>query len=392
MYRRISTSDKSPVLICAIGFLRWLDPLLLYIAVIGQYYDITLAQIFIMQSICALVLVLAEIPAGMLSDRYGRLPTLILSCLLFVISSTIFWWHPAFVTWMLAESVMALAIACYSGTDTALLFEVCEKNRTYQYAFMESILQTCSRFAEFISAIIGFLCLKLHHSAPILGLLFTKLSMLCATLYLSAKHARIDAIPGHPDKQNDRGLTTLWQALQHRRLKYVIVYAMLISALSITMFWMIQATMLQTQIQSLAMMSIWLAYYALASVASYLSTLFSKPSERRIMALPVLIIAIVAVAYSMPAFKVFAITCSGCLFGLAQPMINMLINENTAPKHRATFHSIYSVGTRLLLVVVLPVTGYLAQNHPIHGVWLWLLSLASLSLVLAIPAAMVHSN
>jgi MFS family permease len=110
------------------------------------------------------------------------------------------------------------------------------------------------------------------------------------------------------------------------------------------------------------------------------------------MALPVLIIVIVAVAYSMPAFKVFAITCSGCLFGLAQPMINMLINENTAQKHRATFHSIYSVGTRLLLVVVLPVTGYLAQNHPIHGVWLWLLLLACLVFMVAIPAAIAHSS
>lgn len=149
--------------------------------------------------------------------------------------------------------------------------------------------------------------------------------------------------------------------------------------------------MLQTQ--SLTMLFIWLGYYALASITSYLAAhLLPRLTLRRVMLPPFIVFTILGIACVMPDLKVIAITCSGCLFGFSQPLINMLINGSSEVDQRATIHSICAVCTRLMLAVVLPITGYLAQNHPVYGVWLWLLSLASLSLVFAAFVLATDSN
>ena len=116
------------------AFLRWLDPFLPFCVLIGMKFGINYYEIFLLQSVCALAITFFEIPAGIISDIFGRKMVLMLGSLLFGLAYVVFLVRPSFWSWVIAEIIGGAAIACFSGSDTALLFEYTgEKNvESYQ--------------------------------------------------------------------------------------------------------------------------------------------------------------------------------------------------------------------------------------------------------------------
>ncbi|MGI9600703.1 MAG: hypothetical protein ACR2QE_02380 [Acidimicrobiales bacterium] len=86
-----------------------------------------------------LAVVVAEVPSGWLSDRFGRVRTLRLSALWLLAAHVLFVATDSFAAFVLAQAFVALSFAFRSGTDVSLHFDTVEAlDRTVEFEPRES--------------------------------------------------------------------------------------------------------------------------------------------------------------------------------------------------------------------------------------------------------------
>lgn len=97
-----------------------------------QNRNLSLADLFFIESIFWILMIIFEIPWGRFADRFGYKKTLVISNLIFFISKVVFYKAYSFEMFFLERVLLALALAGISGCDSALLYssvkqEECEK-------------------------------------------------------------------------------------------------------------------------------------------------------------------------------------------------------------------------------------------------------------------------
>jgi MFS family permease len=83
---------------------------------------ITIYQIFILESILMLLMILFEIPWGWFADKFGYKNTLLIAFLLNFISKIIFYKADSFSMFLIERIILAVSLAGVSGCDIALLY------------------------------------------------------------------------------------------------------------------------------------------------------------------------------------------------------------------------------------------------------------------------------
>ena len=87
-----------------------------------QSRGLTLSQIFIIESVLMLSMLLLEVPWGYQGDKFGSKRTLTISYFLFFISKIIFYKSYSFAYFLIAAIIAALSISGISGCDSALIY------------------------------------------------------------------------------------------------------------------------------------------------------------------------------------------------------------------------------------------------------------------------------
>lgn len=87
-----------------------------------QSRGISMNEIFILESIFMVLMILFEIPWGYFADRFGYKNTLVISNLLFLLSKIIFYKANSFFMFSMEAIAVALAVSGLSGCDTALIY------------------------------------------------------------------------------------------------------------------------------------------------------------------------------------------------------------------------------------------------------------------------------
>lgn len=87
-----------------------------------QARGLSMSEIFIIESIALLLILIFEVPWGWFADRFGYKRTLILVNSLYFISKIIFYRAQGFEGFLLERVILAIVIAGLSGCDAALLY------------------------------------------------------------------------------------------------------------------------------------------------------------------------------------------------------------------------------------------------------------------------------
>ena len=87
-----------------------------------QYRGLNLYQIFLLQFIFTLSMILLEVPWGHFSDKFGYKKTLIVSYFLFFISKIVFYKSYNFYGFLLESIAVSMSISGISGCDSALIY------------------------------------------------------------------------------------------------------------------------------------------------------------------------------------------------------------------------------------------------------------------------------
>src|SRR3989338_3317966 len=84
-----------------------------------QDNGLSVTQIMILNSIYTLLIILFDVPSGVLADRWGRKNTFIVSCAFYVLGYGVYSAGHSFWTFLIAEMVFAISTSTFGGTAEA---------------------------------------------------------------------------------------------------------------------------------------------------------------------------------------------------------------------------------------------------------------------------------
>lgn len=96
---------------------------------------INLSQIFLIESIYMILIILMEIPWGRFADKFGYKKTLILSNFIFFLSKVIFFKANSFFMFFIERLLLSISISGISGCDTALIYLSLDEEDNSEKAF-----------------------------------------------------------------------------------------------------------------------------------------------------------------------------------------------------------------------------------------------------------------
>jgi len=114
---------KNIILMYIITFLQGM---VFYASIATLYrtsHGITLLEMGIIESICSILIMVFEIPWGIVCDKIGYKKTLVVCNLVYLLSKIVFFYANSFSSFLLERFMMAFVVAGLSGCDTALLYE-----------------------------------------------------------------------------------------------------------------------------------------------------------------------------------------------------------------------------------------------------------------------------
>lgn len=118
---------------CLYGFfknLRFFDPFLILFLLSK---DISFLEIGILYSVKEVIIMIMEIPSGIISDALGRKKTLIISFIAYIISFIIFYSSSNYITILMAMIAFAFADAFRTGVHKAMIFQYLKVNNWGSY-------------------------------------------------------------------------------------------------------------------------------------------------------------------------------------------------------------------------------------------------------------------
>ena len=345
-----------------------------------QERGLTLGQVLLFEAVFAAITVAAEVPTGMVADRFGRRLSLLASGILTALGITVFGLAGSFELLLLAFALFGVGLSLMSGADDAMLFDsLTPLGRGGEFARLAGRLNAMAWGANAVTAMIGAgLAQVTSLSLPIaISGAFGLLAAFVA-LRFTEPPAR-----GEPVPFLHIGARAVRRVLGAREMWSIVLFfaAVLVSAALVFTVFQPIATELGAPVWSLG------AIAATMTISSALGGWMSAATERRLGLPRTLAVAGVAVPLALLAGAAGAralfplILLSPLAWNVLHPLVADYLARRTPDRERATVLSLNSMASQLATVMATPAVGLLVDGRG-TGTAL-LASAAALSLVLA---------
>lgn len=348
--------------------LYWLDFFrgsIIFIPIIVPFMQengLSLQQVFWLESMFTLTLVLLEIPSGYASDRWGRKNTTIVAASISLFGILFYAIGDSITYFLIGDILLGIGLSFYSGTIEALTYDtLLELDRTDDYKRVAGNVAFFHFGSEAIlSVVAGFLAVISLRLPVALTLIPFALAFCTALTLTEPKRHRI---------QEKRHVHAMWNIakktmLHNAPLRCIIVLHSVISTMTISLFWFTQPY--QTSV------GLPLAFFGLAhgvivaagAISSKMTHQAEQYADDRILMM--LIGVMVIAAYIALGFVhamwglVFFLLCR-IAWGVLSPLTSDIINRMTDSSVRATVLSIRAFFFRGMFTIVAPFLGYMAD-------------------------------
>lgn len=153
----MSRLERNAPLVCVFHALQMaLFPMAIVTLFFQDHLALGMTEIMLLQAIFGLTTAVFEFPSGLLADRIGYRPTLVLSALSALVGWSAFAVAFDFWTAVIAEVLLAASLALSSGTDRALLYEsLVETDCEHHFARWYGRFRFFGQFAEGSAALLA---------------------------------------------------------------------------------------------------------------------------------------------------------------------------------------------------------------------------------------------
>jgi len=328
-------------------------------------HGLSLLDIFLLQAIFSVAVMVAEIPTGYLADRLGRKRTLLLSSAAAAGAWLFYASAHSFGQFAAAEITLGLAFSLLSGTDDALLYEsLSALGETDRYTALEGRQQGSSRMAEGAAALAGGLL------APVVSTpgLMAASALACAVAFAACWGL---TEPQRQAYQHPRGTwyglykIARFVFLRSQRVRFAVPLMAACSLSTMLGVWLYQPLWLERGVPLWLFGALWAALSVAAGLAGHFASAWEKRLGPRgsLLVLP----AIAGTGYLLLACLPGLPALAGAYVvmlcrGLNMPILGRYIHDETYSDKRATVISIQSWLFRISYAALGPGIGWIGQR------------------------------
>ncbi len=347
----------------------WLS--LVIIPVIVPFFEskgLSIAQVYYLQAIFALVVVICEIPSGYIADVLGRKNALVAGSIFHAAGFTWLNFADGFLGLVLFESCVGVGISLLSGADLSLLYDSQESlnrsagSKTKGIANMRFI----KSIAEGVAALLGGFLIAFSFDVVVIANALVAWLPLCLSLFLvEAPYTKM---------ASDKHLGNLKEIVRfmyvsNRMLRHICLNITFFSLATFYVVWMLQPYWRDQNVPLTAFGILWAAQSFVVAFASKITV----PLETRFGARPVLILMgllpIVGYAGMAGIGGAVGILLSFSFFlsrGFNQVLLTDALNSRVPSSFRATANSITSFMFRGVYIVTGPIVGLSIDLFGMH--------------------------
>ncbi|MBD3388015.1 MAG: MFS transporter [Candidatus Altiarchaeales archaeon] len=353
-----------------------------------DWLQVDYTRIFLLQAWFCLWIVIFEVPTGVFADKVGRKVSLMLGTMLFIVDLVIFGTTRDYMILYVAEFFGALGIALYSGVDKSLIYDsLLEEGRAGEGRKCFSNYEAAGTLAVVISFPLGsYLAgsglIAYPMSLAFMFLLSALTIALSMGLILSMKEPERRKPVESGLKMSIIGLTAI---MKDSRLRRFALNSVLISSLTFFMFWFYQP-LTEMAGYDVRWFGIVGASYNLVAAGLLLNVhriekLFGM---KRLLECTAVLPGLFFLGLAFTgngAFIIASIFVIAVSKILRAPILADYMNQHIESDLRATVLSSVSLMERLIIFILYPIVGMLADaNLRIAFVMLGLLILISAAL------------
>ncbi len=339
-----------------------------FIPIIQLFYldnNLTITKIAFLGVIWNLIRIILEVPSGILADKWGRKKALIISSIFAILQITLLIYSGTYTHFFIASIFSAISYSFLSGTNTAIFYDtlrqIKKENEFEKLWARQHIYQQIPLIISFISS--GFLY-KISNLLPFqLSLLFLIASLLVVFTFKEPEY--------HKQIEEVNVFTHFTQSMNHifknNFLKTILIFTILFSIGSDLSYGYGQIYLKQLAFPVVLFGIAYMFKSLLVTIAAnFTSKLRQKISYSNLFALQ--IISITALLYIMVLTKNYFVGAA-CFVLIAVPhgffiiSKSSYIHKHTKSHHRATVDSMFSFMVALVILILEPITGYLADLY-----------------------------
>lgn len=353
---------------------------------------LSLSEIFYLQAIFAIVIVILEAPSGYLADKMGRRGVLVIGSVahgagyLFLVFADGFWQLAVF------EIILGIAMSMMSGADLALLYDTKRaiSNAEDEHSHSIAHLTSTKAFANGAGALLGGVMALWSFDAIVLAQ--AAVSWVCLVLAMLLIEPPIDQAA---DSATTLDLKAIYRHLikGDKLLRQVFIAIPLYNLSTFQVGWLVQPYWQEHGLTMFMFGVLWCAQSVTVGIASHCGHAIEK-YKGAVFALMVIGILPIIGHFGMAWFDGwYGIGICFILFfcrGLYQVVLVNALNRRVPGRVRATVNSLTSLTFRFGFIFSGPLVGHIAETRGLSTA-LNLLGVASIMMFLLIILPLIHS-
>jgi len=311
-------------------------------------------EIFAIQSVYSLAVLLLDVPTGYLSDIMGRRATMLLCGFLLPFGLAVYALSTGFWGFVAAEIIIAVANSLRSGTDSAMLYDtLAEIKREGAFKRLEGTGYFLELLGSSVAAVLGGVTALVSMRTPFFLNILTCLTLFPIAFALREPKREV-AAPTHALSHLTTLIDTVRFALTHRVIRNAVLLMAVVRGTGIVAFF--------SYYLCFAKMGLSVGTFGLLTALSTLiqgagskasAAIEAKIGTRLTLALPLLIVpGFLLIGTFQNLYVLPLIFINAFCWGTSTPLLRDIMHKRTSSARRATVLSVSSMGARLVCVLL----------------------------------------
>jgi MFS family permease len=319
-------------------------------------------QVFIVQATYSLSALIFEIPSGYLSDRIGRKKTLIIGSFLLPVGVAVYAFSNSFMTFVLAEFILAVSGSMHSGTDSALIYDtLVNLEKENKYKKVEGRAQSIQSIGVGTASILGGLFALITIRFPFYVNIATA-SILFPLSLLMVEPARKKL----KSKNHLREILRISKySIKHPKILSVILYSSLILSTCIIGVWTYYLYYGELGLSVFYYGFLFFIFGLVSAFGSGIAHRIEKKIGLRLSFILIMLISFVFIGLGLikSLYMIPAIMLIAFIWGFSSPLFMECINKIINSDIRATVLSVNHMVGRTWFVILAPIIGKLIDMY-----------------------------
>ncbi|HNV94845.1 MAG TPA: MFS transporter [Bacteroidales bacterium] len=327
-----------------------------------QSNNLSMHEIFIIQSIYSISIVAFEIPSGYFADVIGRKKTILIGAWMGVFGFSVYSFSYSFWGFVVAEIILGIGQSMISGADSALLFDSLTDDRNEQaYLKLEGRVISIGNFAEAFAGIIGGLLAVYSLRYPYYGQVLVSAIAVPAAFLLKEPHCSKSRI----ELGWSQIINVIKYSFSTKKLRWNILYSSFVGVSTLTMAWFVQPWFIFNNVSTEYFGILWTSLnltVGLSSMLAYKIELKIGEIRTHFLFNLFIIMGFLVLGWTHLWIGLFILFLFYLARGVATPILKNNINKHTPSNIRATVLSVRNFFIRILFSLIGPILGYMTDK------------------------------